>query len=102
MLPYITDYLEWARAADNLLHYNTGIVNLYSSAVREPTDMLIDDLRNAFPDTIQVRLDAPVSWGHPRLIESIAREYNVPDLDRILISSGCSMAYILVCRALLG
>jgi aspartate/methionine/tyrosine aminotransferase len=95
------DYLEWARALDTALHQDRGVCDLFSSSVRQPTDMLQEDLQRAYPEPLLTRLDASAAWGQPRLVASIAREYNVADESRILVTSGCSMAYVLVCRALL-
>ncbi|NWF69794.1 MAG: pyridoxal phosphate-dependent aminotransferase [Chloroflexi bacterium] len=95
------DYLEWARAAETLILEQPDIYNLYSSAVSEPTAILHAALQRAYPQPLLARSDAPISWGHPLLRQAIAREYNVPDEEQVLMTSGCSMAYILVCRALL-
>lgn len=95
------DYLAWARQMDIWLHGHPDCDNLFSSAVYEPADMLLDDLRSAYPDNIMERLADPAAWGHPRLREAIARAYGIEDQGRLLLTSGATMAFFLVCQALL-
>lgn len=97
----ITDYLTWARHIDGWLAEHPDVANLFGSAVYEPGDMLRDDLQRARQSDFRDRLDAPTAWGHPRLLEAITAHYHLPGSDHVLITSGASMAFLLVCQALL-
>jgi aspartate/methionine/tyrosine aminotransferase len=100
MLPETSNYLEWARAAE-ILAASQPIANLYSSAVYPPKALLHEDLKRAYAGDFMQRLSECNSWGHPRLIKALAREYGVNDPARILPTSGCSIAYIVAAQALL-
>lgn len=97
----LTDYLVWARTLDGWLHKHPGCYNLFSSAIHEPTVELETALKQTYQDDWQSRLDEPTNWGHPRLISALAARYAVHDEDRVLITTGASIAFVLIAQALL-
>lgn len=96
-----TDYLAWARHISDYLHDHVDTDDLFNSAVSAPRDMLLDDLRRAWQADLMARFDENTSWGHPRIIEAIAAHYGIAGPDRLLLTSGASMGFVLVARALL-
>ncbi len=97
------DYLAWIRHIGAWMHAESGSFHdLLSSAVQEPAAVLkadLDRLHHADGDSFDSRLATPMSWGHPRLIEALARHYGVAE-DHLLITSGGSMAFVIAALAL--
>ncbi|MBN2472485.1 MAG: pyridoxal phosphate-dependent aminotransferase [Anaerolineae bacterium] len=96
MITHITDYLTWARAMSQWLEGRENTINLFASATREPYDMLMADLEAVGLQDLLARMNQPMSWGHPQIVAAIARHYGIPDPERILITSGGSMAFVIV------
>lgn len=94
------DYLAWARYMGARLAAHSGCYNLFSSAVREPLDLLMADLQAVGWPAVLERTKRTSSWGHPDLISGIQGHYGIDDPARILITSGGSMAFVLAALAL--
>src|SRR5690606_34416608 len=81
MTDRIADYLAWARHMDGVLHDRPELANLFASATREPRALLEDALRRAGQDGLLARLNTPMTWGHPALLQSLRRHYHVPESE---------------------
>ncbi|GAB4575628.1 MAG: aminotransferase [Anaerolineae bacterium] len=97
----MTDYLMWARAMVDLCHARPTWANLFSSAAREPRDLLQTHLERAGLATLQHHMAQTTSWGQPALIAHLRQHYTLHSAHQVLITSGASMAYVVVCAALL-
>lgn len=94
-------FLAWIKDLEEELHGCTDCYNFSGSGILEPTEMLLEHSRSA-QSMLALRLEEPNPWGHPKLIDSVAKKYSIVDTDRILITSGASIAIFLVCRTLLA
>jgi aspartate/methionine/tyrosine aminotransferase len=91
-------YLEWARGAgDSSVRYN-----LYSSALPAPDALLADDLAAVSAAEWARRRADSDGWGNRAVRAALAQAYRWPDPDQILLTTGCSGAYIVAARALLA
>ncbi len=102
-LPITDDYLDWARGAGDQMRTVTPLYDLFSSSIAEPSEMLFSDMQRALTAG-STYLKQGGAWGNAALLAAIYREYNLPHDDtapRVLLTSGASMAYILVAQALL-
>ena len=97
-LPNTSDYLTWARDVSRLLHEKTDYVDLFNSAIHTPTKMLHADIQRANAADLEERFEEPTGWGLPRLRSAISQTYHI-DRSRILLTTGCSNALVLICHA---
>jgi aspartate/methionine/tyrosine aminotransferase len=100
MTDRITDYLAWARHMGAILHGRTDLASLFASATREPHALLMAALTAAGQTGVLARLDAPMPWGHPLLLQRLREHYHVPQEKGILVTSGASMAFVVAALAL--
>ncbi|MBN1965470.1 MAG: pyridoxal phosphate-dependent aminotransferase [Anaerolineae bacterium] len=96
----ITDYLAWARHMSDDLRHRPDVSDLFNSAVHPALDWLDADLERAYATDFADRLAERAAWGHPRLLDRLAQLYGIPQRERILTTSGASMAYVVACQAL--
>ncbi len=94
-----TDYLAWAREKAATLHGGSGPANLFSSAALEPRAMLLDDLHALGLAGLLGRVDAPMEWGHPALLDGLRGHYRLPADRDLLITSSGSMAFVIAALA---
>ena len=92
-------YLNWAKDRDQELHARTDIHTLLSSAVYEPTDMLLEDIRK-FQEVAADYLHQLGVHGHVLLKKQLARQYGT-NPDNIVITNGASNGIYLINRLLL-
>lgn len=96
-----TNFLTWIKNINGALYNRSESYNLTDSSIYEPTEILLKDINRDNSTDFITRLQEPNPWGHPRLIEAIKKIYGVSHEDRVLITSGASIAIFLICRALL-
>lgn len=90
-----TAYLEWVKQLDADIVHGQSVLNLAGSSIKEPTHILVNDL-----SPIDQHLNQSNPWGLPRLLAAIANRYHTQP-ERVLLTSGASLAGYLVMRALL-
>lgn len=94
-----SDYLTYVKTMDQELLGFPESCNLMDSGVYVPKEFLIEDILSTYSSDLVQGLDEPNSWGHPRLIKAIGEEYRISE-DRILVTTGGSMANFLVCAGI--
>lgn len=92
-------YLTWFKNLELQLHNKTDIFPLMSSAVSEPTEMLLADLRQ-FQEIAPDYINNLNTWGHALLKERLAGRFEAKPAN-IVITNGASNGIYLTCRALL-
>lgn len=94
-----TDYLTWVKNLDKELRGRQDCCRLYDSSIHEPAETLCEEIKRTCSKEDLLR--EPNPWGHPGLIEAIAKKYGISDENRVLVTTGASLAIFLICRALL-
>ena len=90
-------YSDWARAQMRLS--TDDAIVLFDSTIREPTDQLIDVVRDAFSLRITNRYVSAFDGGNPFAVEALCRRYGV-EADRLIATTGATSAISLVLRTL--
>jgi hypothetical protein len=91
-------YSDWVRAQTRMPKASDTIV-LYDSTIREPTDELIEVVRDAFSLRITNRYVSAFDGGNPFAVEALCRRYGV-ETDRLIATTGATSAISLVLRTL--
>jgi len=94
-------FIEWIKNIYEQVHGCTNCYDFLGSSTLPPTDLLLEHVRGD-ESTLARRLGEPNNWGHPRLIDAIAKKYGIADKNRILVTSGGSSAIYLIYRTLLA
>lgn len=95
-----TDYLSWYKDLLNYFHKNPDAISLLSSSVPEPLTLLQRQMTSLYDMQLVPLLNTPNPWGHPALVERIARRYAMPP-DTVMRTNGATNALFLLCQALL-
>lgn len=100
-----SDYLSWARDTFDRMRVEKDIYDLFTSNLQEPLDLLRQDTARVVSGDLSERIRAQTSWGNAHLLNGVLREYHIEqeagfDKQRVLLTSGASMAFIVVAQAL--
>jgi aspartate/methionine/tyrosine aminotransferase len=94
-------FIQWIKNMYEQTHGCTNCYNFLGSAVLAPMDLLLERVRSD-ESVLARRLGEPSMWGHPTLMDVIAKKYGIADQSRILVTSGGSSAIYLIYRTLLA
>jgi len=97
----LLDYLTWYKDIEERVIERSDAHFLMSSAVSEPTDMLVGHIEEFQRDGIRSHLKMSNAWGHVPLLDSLSSRYGVPR-NATVTTNGVSNGIYLVCRALLS
>ena len=96
-----TNYLQWYKELQARLGAKTKASFLVSSAVSQPTDLLLTHLQE-FSNRETARFqELSKGWGYAALAASIAQRYGV-DQSCVATTNGVSNGIYLICRAILN
>lgn len=92
-------YADWVRGAMRIKQSRPGVNILFESTIAEPTEALIDVVREAFSDTVTSRYVSVFADGNRFAIDAVAKRYGLA-ADQIIATTGATGALALVLKAL--
>ncbi len=92
-------YLHWMKELEIATTNRSDVHLLLASSVSQPNELLMADLK-LFSEQIDTRIPFSNAYGHPLLINAIAKRYGV-SYGNVAITNGVSNGIYLICRALL-
>lgn len=113
-LPSSADYLSWARDTYDRMRAEKDVYDLFTSNMQEPTELILRDMArvigtnggsNGTTSDLSGRIRDQTAWGNAHLLNGVLREYNIEqepgyDKQRVLLTSGASMAFVVVVQGL--
>jgi aspartate/methionine/tyrosine aminotransferase len=94
-------YADWVRGAMRIKQAQPNVSILFESTIAEPTEALIDVVREAFSEEVTSRYVSVFADGNRYAIEAVARRYGLA-ADQILATTGATGALALVLKALVA
>jgi aspartate/methionine/tyrosine aminotransferase len=92
-------YSDWARVTMRVRPPAGDALVLFDSTIREPTEELIEVVRDAFSTRITNRYVSAFDGGNPFAVEALCRRYDI-EADRMIATTGATSAISLVLRTL--
>lgn len=92
-------YADWVRGAMRIKQARSDVSILFESTIAEPTEALIDVVREAFSEEVTSRYVSVFADGNRFAIEAVARRYGLA-ADQIIATTGATGALALVLKAL--
>ncbi len=94
-------YADWVRGAMRIKQARPDVSILFESTIAEPTEALIDVVREAFSEEVTSRYVSVFADGNRYAIEAVAKRYGLA-ADQILATTGATGALALVLKALVS
>ena len=94
-------YADWVRGAMRIKQARPDVSILFESTIAEPTEALIDVVREAFSEEVTSRYVSVFADGNRYAIEAVARRYGL-STDQIIATTGATGALALVLKALVA
>ena len=94
-------YADWVRGAMRIKQARPDVSILFESTIAEPTEALIDVVREAFSDDVTSRYVSVFADGNRYAIDAVARRYGLAS-DQIIATTGATGALALVLKALVA
>lgn len=92
-------YADWARLTMRVRPPVGDAIVLFDSTIREPTEELIEVVRDAFSTRITNRYVSAFDGGNPFAVEALCQRYGI-EADRMIATTGATSAISLVLRTL--
>ena len=96
-----SSYSDWVRGAVRLRETDPDVAILFESSIAEPTDLLMDVVREAFSPEVTSRYVSVFADGNRYALTALARRYGLPT-EQIITTTGATGALVLVLKTLMG
>jgi aspartate/methionine/tyrosine aminotransferase len=96
-----TSYSDWVRAAVRVREAALDVAMLFDSTISEPTQALIDVVREAFSHEVTSRYVSVFADGNRYAVDALARRYGLSP-DQIVTTTGATGALNMVLKALVA
>lgn len=94
-------YADWVRGAMRVKRARPDVSLLFESTIAEPTQLLVDKVREAFSQDLTSRYVSVFADGNRFAIDAVAERYGL-DPEQIIATTGCTGAMALALKALVS
>jgi aspartate/methionine/tyrosine aminotransferase len=94
-------YSDWVRGAVRVREAGRDVSMLFDSTIREPTQALIEVVREAFSHEVTSRYVSVFADGNRYAVDALARRYDL-SADQIITTTGATGALNMVLKALVA
>jgi aspartate/methionine/tyrosine aminotransferase len=98
--PQSTDNVVWARDAEDILRSSPNAIELFGSRVAPATQLLEVHFESELVEQIRHFVPAESNWGDDQL-KQLVGHYEGVATENIILTSGATQGFDLVCRAVL-